>query len=139
MAATVCDDDPRSSKERRADALGALANGNHHLPVPASAGLPGEGRTAGAEVVGRHHVFTDQATVDAAQAAARSTAAAPAPSTPASAGTAILSGTEAIPTPLLAELLRNGAKLRPLRPPERSQSRAIGRRRNWRAMSGPGI
>ena len=31
---------------------------------------------------------------------------------------AILSGTEAIPTPLLVELLRNGAKLRPLCPLE---------------------
>ena len=41
-----------------------------------------------------------------------------APSTPVSAGTALLSGTEVMPTPLLAELLRNGAKLRPLCPPD---------------------
>ncbi|MGZ5377616.1 MAG: DUF222 domain-containing protein [Mycobacterium sp.] len=32
IAATVCDDDPRSIGERRADALGALGNGNHQLP-----------------------------------------------------------------------------------------------------------
>ncbi len=42
----------------------------------------------------------------------------PRASTPASAGTAILSGTEVMPTPLLAELLRNGAKLQPLCTPE---------------------
>jgi hypothetical protein len=42
------------------------------------------------------NVYTDQATVDT------------------SAGTALLSGTEVMPTPLLAQLLRNGAKLQPL-------------------------
>ncbi len=59
------------------------------------------------------HVLTDQDAVNAAQAT-------PAPATPApvSAGTAILSGTEVIPTPLLAELLRNGATLRPLCTPD---------------------
>lgn len=96
MAATVCDNDPRSPGERRADALGALANGNDHLPCacglptcPARAEQPAP---KSAVVV---HVLTDQR-----------------------AGTAVLSGTDAIPTPLLAELLRNGAKLQPLRPAE---------------------
>jgi ethanolamine utilization microcompartment shell protein EutS len=30
MVATVCDNDPRTANERRADALGALSNGNDH-------------------------------------------------------------------------------------------------------------
>jgi hypothetical protein len=97
MAATVCDDDPRSLKERRADALGALANGNDHLPCacespncPARQGQPAPKSSV---IV---NVYTDQATVDT------------------SAGTALLSGTEVMPTPLLAQLLRNGAKLQPL-------------------------
>jgi hypothetical protein len=101
MAATVCDNDPRSVKERRADALGALASGNNYLvcacgsPVcPPNAEQPAPKSSV---VI---HVVADQAAVDAA-----------------SSGTAILSGTEVMPTPLLAELLRTGAKLRPLCPP----------------------
>ena len=106
MAATVCDADPRSLKERRADALGALANGNHHLPCACtSPGLPGEASAAGAEVLGGH-----QRVHRPSRRRYR-----PAPCEPT--GTAILSGTEAMPTPLLAELLRNGAKLRPMCPP----------------------
>jgi hypothetical protein len=107
MAATVCDNDPRSVKERRADALGALANGNNHLvcacgsPVcPANAEQPAPKSSV---VI---HVVADQAAVDTAHAV-NATAS----------GTAILSGAEVMPTPLLAELLRNGAKLRPLCPP----------------------
>jgi hypothetical protein len=103
MAATVCADDPRSLGERRADALGALANGNHHLPCactsptcPARTGQPAPNSSV---VI---HVLTDQT---------------PAPKTK-DAGTAVLSGTEAIPTALLAALVRNGAKLRPLPAPE---------------------
>ena len=121
MAATVCDDDPRSVGERRADALGALANGNHHLPCAcASPGCPARAEQPAPKSSVVVNVHTDQATLDGVQSAAtaQATRTTPAPSTPASAGTAILSGTEAIPTPLLAELLRNGAKLQPLCTPE---------------------
>jgi Domain of unknown function (DUF222) len=79
----------------------ALASGNNYLvcacgsPVcPANAEQPAPKSSV---VI---HVVADQAAVDAA-----------------SSGTAILSGTEVMPTPLLAELLRTGAKLRPLCPP----------------------
>ncbi len=95
MAATVCTEDPRSLGERRADALGALANGNDHLPCtctsPACPARAAQPAPKSSVVV---HVLTDQA-----------------------AGTAVLSGTEAIPTPLLAQLLGNGARLRPLPSP----------------------
>jgi len=80
-------------------------------------------------------MYTDQATIDrlkgdapeipapAPPAPAPQSPAASTPSTPASSGTALLSGTEVMPTPLLAELLRNGAKLRPLcTPPDEPES-----------------
>jgi hypothetical protein len=138
MVATVCENDPRSANERRADALGALSNGNDHLPCacespncPARQSKP----TPKSSVV--VNVYTDQATLDGLQNTApttpaphTSTPAAPAPETravpssaaaasrPPSAGTALLSGTEAMPTPLLTELVRAGAKLRPICTPE---------------------
>ena len=107
MVATVCANDPRSAGERRAAALGAWAQGNDHLPCacdtpncPAREAHPAPRSSV---VV---NMFTNQATIDGLKAGT--------PKTPASSGTAILSGTEVMPTPLLAELLRNGAKLRPL-------------------------
>ncbi|MGO4445303.1 DUF222 domain-containing protein [Mycobacterium sp. 2YAF39] len=106
MVATVCENDPRSANERRADALGAWSHGNDHLPClcespncPAREGQPAPKSSV---VV---TVYTDQATIDGLQ------------NTASSFGTAILSGTEVLPTPLLTELLRNGARLRPLGTP----------------------
>ncbi|MGZ8748570.1 MAG: DUF222 domain-containing protein, partial [Mycobacterium sp.] len=118
IAATVCDDDPRSIGERRADALGALGNGNHQLPCACeSPGCPARAAQPAPKSSVVVNVYTDQAALDRAQSV--SAKAEPVPSTPVSAGTALLSGTEVMPTPLLAELLRNGAKLRPLCPPEK--------------------
>ncbi|MFI5506731.1 DUF222 domain-containing protein [Mycobacterium sp. NPDC051804] len=143
MVATVCENDPRSAHERRADALRAMADRNDHLPCgcdspncPARQGNP----VPKSSVV--VNVYTDQATLDALTA---KTAQSPAPQTseppietpapadpmetpapetsaaytPVSAGTALLGGTEVMPTPLLAELLRGGAKLRPLCTPDK--------------------
>jgi hypothetical protein len=130
IVATVCDNDPRTAKERRAAALGALGNDNQHLPC--SCGRPD------CPVSGQHpaptssvvvHVLADQAAVDAAQDRATETAdtddAAQDPAAPRRTaacrrdlGTAILSGTEVLPTPMLAELLRSGAKLQPLCVPD---------------------
>ncbi|ORB63338.1 HNH endonuclease signature motif containing protein [Mycolicibacterium tusciae] len=107
MVATVCENDPRTAGERRAAAVGAWSHGNDHLPCacdspscPARAAQPASKSSV---VV---NVYTDQATLDGLKT--------PAPATPKSFGTAILSGTEVMPTPLLAELLRDGAKLQPL-------------------------
>lgn len=112
MVAGVCDDDPRTTAERRADAAGALANGNEYLACACG------GRTCPAKsqcpppkssvVV---HVVADQRAIDAATATtAESTRGS-------DAGTAVLSGREALPGPLLAELLRNGATIRPVATP----------------------
>ncbi|BBZ19416.1 HNH endonuclease signature motif containing protein [Mycolicibacterium gadium] len=126
MVATVCEHDPRTAGERRAAAVGAWSQGNDHLPCacespscPARAAQPAPKSSV---VV---NVYTDQATVDnvqrsGAQAAPSESSA---PSAPVTAGTALLSGTEVMPTPLLAELLRDGAKLRPLCTPAEEPER----------------
>jgi Domain of unknown function (DUF222) len=111
MVATVCENDPRSAPERRADAIGAWSHGNNYLPCacdtqncPARKAQPVPKSSL---VV---NVYTDQATLDGLQNAPSTSA----PANPKSAGTALLSGTDVMPTPLLAELLRHGAKLRPV-------------------------
>ncbi|MBY0288996.1 MAG: HNH endonuclease [Mycobacteriaceae bacterium] len=117
MVATVCENDPRSAGERRAAAVGAWSHGNDHLPCACeSPTCPARGAHPAPRSSVVVNVYTDQATVDGLNSNAAQTpaSATPTPSTPASAGTALLSGTEVMPTPLLAELLRNGAKLRPL-------------------------
>ena len=121
MAATVCPNDPRSAGERRADAIGAWSHGNDHLPCacesPTCEARASQPAPKSSVVV---TVYTDQATVDGLKGNAPSIPAptTPAPATPKSSGTALLSGTEVLPTPLLAELLRNGAKLQPLCTPD---------------------
>ena len=65
MAHGVCDADPRSIGERRADALGALANGNQHLACACgSPACPVAGQPPKSHVVIR--VIAEQAAVDAA-------------------------------------------------------------------------
>ena len=62
MAHGVCEHDPRTLAERRADALGALAAGNEHLGC--ACGSPtcdAPGRQASTLVV---HLLVDQAAVD---------------------------------------------------------------------------
>ncbi|AEV71239.1 protein of unknown function DUF222/HNH endonuclease [Mycolicibacterium rhodesiae NBB3] len=133
MAATVCEDDPRTAGQRRAAALAALGHGNHHLPCACdSPNCPARESHPAPKSSIVVTVYTDQATLDGLQNTAHEPAAPPidAPSTPTlptptpapvSSGTAILSGTEVLPTPLLAELLRNGATLRPLCTPVDAQ------------------
>ncbi len=111
MAAGVCNDDPRSLGERRADALGALANGNQHLACacgssrcPVAAGQP---PSKSSVVV---HIMTDQFALDAAKKQLKPERA----SGGVDQGTSIIPGYGILPTPMLAELLRNGAKLAPL-------------------------
>ncbi|MCB1290221.1 HNH endonuclease signature motif containing protein [Mycolicibacterium sp.] len=105
MAREVCDDDPRSMGERRADALGTLAAGGQHLSCqcggpecPASGPDP----RATSVVI---HVLAD------AEAAAGQPDSAAVP------GTAVIAGGSIIPTPLLSELIRSGARVRPVRRP----------------------
>lgn len=126
MARGVCEDDPRTTGQRRADALGALAAGSDRLACQCgSPGCPAsddDGRAANIVV----HVVTD-AEVDTIAPdpgmsgdggafggsdddppAAKATAKA----------TATLSGRGGmVPTPLIAELIRGGATVRHVRRP----------------------
>lgn len=130
MAHEVCDDDPRTVAQRRADALGALAAGRDRLvcgcgspQCPAATGVaPG---SAGAVI----HVLADAATMDtpvdnhnSGQHPLPPTGdlsltdpPLPEPDRPATtAPPALLLGGPPIPAPLLAELIRNGATVRPV-------------------------
>ncbi len=112
MAHGVCDDDPRTIAQRRADALGALAAGSDRLACqcgsPECPASGDDGRAAGVVV----HVVTD---ADAATVAPDSNSGAASPATKA---TATLTGRGGIvPTPLLAELISAGATVRHVRRP----------------------
>jgi Domain of unknown function (DUF222) len=100
LAATVCADDPRTVKQRRADALGALAAGAEGLVCACgSADCAAAGAPAPKSNVAIHMV-ADQATVEGTG------------STP-----GVLSGRrELIPAALIAELAKS-ARLVPLYPP----------------------
>jgi Domain of unknown function (DUF222) len=134
MAHGVCDDDPRTMAQRRADALGALAAGADRL----ACGCGNAVCPAGVDVDQRAtsviiHVVAEELALTAVPDP-RMSGAAPArpfkPGTPLSealepdptsngikppAGRIVSGG--AVPAPLLAELIRGGAKVRPLHLP----------------------
>ena len=100
MAHGVCEDDPRTIAQRRSDALGALGAGSDHLACacdnPDCLAAEPDGRATSVVV----HVVADAEIPDSA-------------TTP-----GIVTGNRGIvPAPLLAELIRAGAKVRPLRQP----------------------
>ena len=118
MAYGVCDDDPRTVAQRRADALGALAAGAAHLRCQCGvegcpAGDP-DGRAASVVI----HVLADQAALES-EPDPQMSGDGPITdeSAPAVAGKAAILGGGPLPTPLLAELLRTGARVRYLRRP----------------------
>ena len=95
LAATVCDDDPRTVAQRRADALGAMAAGAERLGCQCgSSDCPAGGRAASAVVI---HVVAEQATVEG-------TGTAPG---------AMVGFEGLIPAEMIAEMARS-ARLRPL-------------------------
>ncbi len=125
MARSVCEDDPRTTGQRRADALGALAAGSDRLACRCGASTctaaEDDGRAAGVVV----HVVTDADIdrivpdpamsgegIDVCDSPDDPTAAAP------TAPTAVLTGRGgAVPAPLVAELIRGGATVRHVRRP----------------------
>lgn len=101
MAREVCRDDPRTAGERRSDAVGVIAAGGDQLPcLCGSADCPsaGEDPRASRFVI---NVIADEATVQAA------------PKKPKTA--ALTADGGVIPTPLLAELIKNGATVKEMR------------------------
>lgn len=122
LAHTVCDDDPRTLAQRRADALGALAAGADTLACGCSnSGCPVAGTDARAANV-TVYVLADQAALDTAadprfgngQGPSTVPAGKP-PARPARSGQIIGGGT--VPAALLAQLVNNGATVKPLRDP----------------------
>lgn len=125
MAHQVCDDDPRTLGQRRADALGVLAAGSTELacrcggPACPAAGVDAR---AGAVVI---HVLADTAAVaappDPLMSGDLPPASDPAPEAP-PAGTAVIAGGPAVPVGVLAQLIAAGATLRPMREiPDRAE------------------
>lgn len=122
MARGVCEDDPRTTGQRRADALGALAAGSDRLACqcgsPVCLASEGDGRAASVVV----HVVTDATVDDIAPDPAMSgdgvafDRSGDGPS--ATRATATLTGRGGlVPTPLVAELIRGGARVRHIRRP----------------------
>lgn len=135
MAHAVCEGDPRTVAQRRADALGALAAGGDQLAcacgVPDCPAALDTDPRAGAVVV---HVVAERASLDCApdpytagEPAPRpltpdtplreAFAPDPEPATPVRLPAAHVVGGGVVPAPLLVELIRDGAKVRPLRHP----------------------
>jgi hypothetical protein len=137
MAERLCDDDPRTLDQRRADALGALAAGGEHL----ACGCGGSECRAGADVRATAvvvHVVVDAAALDAQpdphtsgerpsrpitpeMTLAEALAPDPEPDVPAvRLPAAHLTGGGTIPASMVAELIRYGAKIQPLHHPAES-------------------
>ncbi len=137
MAHQVCDDDPRTIAQRRADALGALAAGAEHLACgcgkPDCPAAADPDPRASAVVI---HVLAEEAALDAQpdphtsgerpsrpitpeMTLAEALAPDPEPDMPAfpTPPAAHLIGGGTLPAPMIAELIRNGAKIQPVRHP----------------------
>ena len=111
MARAVCAEDPRTAGQRRAEAMAAVFAGADRIacrcgapncPFPTSPALSSN------VIV---HVVADGAA--ATPASTRSDA----PDEPTRSGAAVMTSGGVVPTPLLAQLIRNGAKVVPLRTP----------------------
>jgi Domain of unknown function (DUF222) len=112
MAHDVCEDDPRTLAQRRADALGALAAGAERLSCGCEnrecpARLESDERATGVVI----HVVAESSALESepdAQMSATSGTNLP---------SALITSGGTVPAPRLAELIRNGAQLRPVRHP----------------------
>jgi hypothetical protein len=116
MAHEVCEDDPRTIGQRRADALGTLAAGGQQLACQCS--IPecpsaGPDAPAGSVVI---HILADADAATAQPDPEMSGEGFPAESVK-QPGVAAIAGGTIVPTPLLAELIRSGAKVRQVRKP----------------------
>jgi len=110
MVEGVCDDDPRTIGQRRADALGALAAGAERLSCgctnPDCPGTACDGRAANVVI----HVVTESSALQPQTD--------PPASAPAKPPAGLIGSGGIVPTPLLAELIRSGAKVREVRQPD---------------------
>jgi hypothetical protein len=122
MAHEVCDDDPRTIAQRRADALGALAAGAERLACGCgNDACPAAGGQPSSVLI---HVVADAAAINTEpdpQLSGEFTPRDPDPEPPgggaATPAAAMLTSGAVVPNPLLAELIGRGAKLEPVRHP----------------------
>jgi hypothetical protein len=115
MARSVCEDDPRTLRQRRADALGALAAGSDHLACrcdnPDCPTAVDDGRASSVVV----HVIAEQATAEAQPDPQMNGDGLAPDETPDSAvrrKAALIAGGGPVPAPLLGELIARGAKVK---------------------------
>ncbi len=110
MVQSLCDDDPRTAGERRSDAVGAILAGSDRLACTCGSDTcPSADAPRSSNVV--VHVLAERSSVEAAsqQPTARESEVKP----PA----AVILGEDIMPAPLLAQLIRSGAKIRPVEVP----------------------
>ncbi|MGO9153616.1 DUF222 domain-containing protein [Mycobacterium sp.] len=109
MAHDVCEHDPRTLSQRRADALGALAAGADRLACRCESidCVAGADREQRASCVVTHVVAVASATDALSEPA-------PPAATPRKRPAASITSGGVVPAPLLAELIRDGAQLRPM-------------------------
>lgn len=122
MAQQVCDEDPRTIAQRRADALGALVAGADRLVCGCAnadclAGSGGGEQRSGVVI----HVVADASAVSAQPDPQLSGETVPdsqpAPGPVARPPAAVITSGGVVPAPLVAELIRGGARLEPVRHP----------------------
>jgi hypothetical protein len=124
MAHGVCEDDPRTIGQRRSDALGAINAGADRLAClcgdPECPAADDDARAASVVV----HVVADADVLDAVPDPAMNgerpvaeSESEPEPAQSRAAGGVLTGNRGIVPAPLLAELIRSGAKVRPLRRP----------------------
>lgn len=136
MARGVCDDDPRTFAQRRADALGALAAGSAQLScLCGSSGCEAAGTGGGSASAVVIHVLAESPALQAepdphlsgepqSPPITRTTnlldlpAPEPEPEPTGPLSTSVILGGGIVPGPLLAELIRSGATVRHLRCPQ---------------------
>ncbi|MEZ0364264.1 DUF222 domain-containing protein [Mycobacterium sp. pUA109] len=138
MAHEVCDDDPRTIAQRRADAMGVLAAGGDRLVCgcgDADCPMASEASSSASGVL--VHVLAEEAAMETPvdphnsgeppasrpitpdMTLAEALAPEPEPDPPAvKPPPALILGEMLMPAPLLAEMLRAGARVRPLRLPD---------------------
>jgi len=123
MARAVCNDDPRTLAQRRADALGALAAGSTQLSCqcerPECPATVDDGRASSVVV----HVIADEASTGAESDSQLHGEQSDPPQGDEANGrrkAALIPGFGMVPAPLLAELIARGAKLRPVVAPKQA-------------------
>jgi hypothetical protein len=113
MVQGVCDDDPRTIGERRSDAVGAIAAGVSRLACQCgSKTCPAGDAPISSNVVIR--VLAEQSAVNEATSSETAETAETAATAPPA---ALIVGEGIVPTPLLSQLIRGGAKVRPITMP----------------------